>query len=189
MKTTIPNIDELDTMCPPGKSYIPAIKENIVQGLHYYLSKHSKVFFTRFTLTFPIAYLCLPGYPYISRFIQKYSQFFSRNGYDPLYLWVREQNTSVHYHFHIGILVNGSLIQHPYLLTTKAEELWSNTLGVAATGLVNSDCSISIRRNEPNFIDQLQITMDYVMYLAKSYTKGPANDGVRNFGMSRLHKS
>lgn len=188
MKTTIPTINELDAMYPPNDGYIPAIRDNILQCLIYYLQRHNKVFFTRFTLTFPMTYQCVPKYPYISMFMQKYIQYFSRNGYDPFYIWAREQQTSSHYHFHVGILVNGSLIQRPYILTSKAEELWGSTLGVPATGLVNSDCSISIRRNESGFLDQLQTAIGYGMYLAKTHTKGPVNDGVRNFGMSRLHK-
>ena len=45
---------------------------------------------------------------------------------------------------------------------------------------------IILRSDDPNYEDKIDTVVRQAMYLAKDHTKGIYNDGVRDFGMTRL---
>jgi hypothetical protein len=124
--------------------------------------------------------------PYIYQFSAKLIQNLKRHDLDPMYIWVREQHSSIHPHYHFAVFVNGNKIHHPASVTEIAYNLWSYTLGIEAKGLVNYDTSVMIRRTDIHVQEQIDKAIEVLSYLAKDYSKGSIGDGVRNFGMSRL---
>ena len=48
------------------------------------------------------------------------------------------------------------------------------------------DNGIILRSDDPNYEDKIEAVVRQAMYLAKDHTKGIYNDGVRDFGMTRL---
>ena len=74
--------------------------------------------------------------------------------------------------------------------------IWGRILGVNPKGLVHY-CNrslegnrqangIILRSDDPNYEDKIGTVVRQAMYLAKDHTKGIYNDGVRDFGMTRL---
>lgn len=170
--------------------HINAIRYRFIMLLDGYINIHNKAFIAFFNITFPQEYKMDATYPYASRFSQKLRQYFQRNGYAPVYLKAREQNISIHPHYHYAIMLDGNKIQHPYLVTTKAQQLWASTLGLdSAEGLVHYETSVMLRRYAEYFPEALKIVLDKMDYLAKKEGKGPKNDGIRNFGCSRIPKT
>ncbi len=180
------NINEI---FPDNKHYLPNIRRGLITLVNNYIERHNKAFITRFTLTFPSEYNIEPSFPYVSRFIAKLIQYLKRKGYDGQYLYVREQKTSEHPHFHFVVLVNGNKVQHPRIVTDVAKKFWNLTLAIDkdTNGYVHYDCSQMIRVKSPNFNEQQKRTFIFLRYLAKAMTKGKKHDGVRNVAMSR-HK-
>lgn len=167
--------------------YKPYMLDRLKNWLLCYLNNHSKVFLIRITLKFPKNYRHDFEFPYISRFSQKITQFFSRKHYDPSYFWCREQAFSNNPHFHFCFLMNGQKIQCPVIFTNKAKSLWQSTLGTLRKGIINHDCSISLRKNDEAYPRQLNLAIDKILYLCKVYSKGEIKDGYRDFGMSRFN--
>lgn len=163
------------------------IWDSISRLVHYYISTHNKIFVVRMTLTFPLSYEVYPSSEHIQLFSKNICEFFSYHRYDPKYVWVRERKQhNSHQHYHFALFLNGNKIQHPYEVTFKANELWQMRLGVNITGLVNYDCSISVRRNEYGYYEQLNTLFYMLQYIAKPNTKVGINDGRRNFACSRF---
>ena len=150
------------------------------------IRKHNKILFIRMDLRFDDTSI----YPYdnnlLSRFMEALTLHCKRRDLDPLYLWVREQVTSINHHYHLILLLNGNKIQNPYGIFYKATELWGNCLNTDATGLVHYGSHIMIRRNTVGFEHSYHEALELAGYLAKSYSKGRAPKGVREMGMSRL---
>ena len=162
-------------------------------------SKHNKVFFLRFDLR--MAEQSAPGIDInvsLPRFINSFTVNLKRGGYDPFYLWVREQASSIFPHFHFILLLDGNKTQSIYGHLETAERLWNSALGIDPNhhGLVDyctrdrnefpQDNGIMIRRNDPDFITTYQRCFQWASYLAKASTKGNAPEGVHEFGCSRL---
>ncbi|MDD2389219.1 MAG: inovirus-type Gp2 protein [Desulfobacterales bacterium] len=162
------------------------ILEPIDNLLKTMINKHNKVLFIRFDLTYPQYGNFSNNNELLSRFIETLTVYWKRKKIDPLYLWVREQATSDNHHYHFMLLLNGNLIQNPFRVFEKAEELWGRCLGVVGKGLVHKGIDLMIRRNTPEFEQQRQDCFKHASYLAKVYSKGSAPPGVRGMGMSNL---
>lgn len=130
-----------------------------------------------------------PTFPYASRFSQKLIQYFKRHKCDPKRSISREQKSSIHPHFHFGVMLDGNKIQHPFQVTEKAKQLWASTLGLeSGEGLVHYEASVSLRHDSSDFPDNLRFVVRKLNYMAKKDGKGPKNDGKRNFSTSRIPK-
>lgn len=150
------------------------------------ISKHNKILFNRMDLTFNDTSIYPCDNNLMSRFMEALTLHCKRLGLDPLYLWVREQATSINHHYHVILLLNGNLIQNPHEIFNKATYLWGNCLKTDAAGLVHYGTHIMIRRNDNDFDFNYNEALKLAEYLAKSYSKGSAPKGVREMGMSRL---
>lgn len=122
----------------------------------------------------------------------KTAQFLKRHNYDPAYIWVLEQKTSQHPHYHCIFLMNGHKTQSGGLVLALLTRYWGNTLEVDADGLVHycnytiegAVCTYGIMVHRGIGIPmQVYGMMDY---LSKNEGKGEPKDGLRDFGMSRL---
>lgn len=174
--------------CKFPNDYKPYIVRRMESWLYGYLACHSKAFFVRMNFTFPVDYAYDYKFPYISRTVQKLSQFFVRRKCEPSYFWCREKLSSPRPHFHVCLLLNGHRIQSVKLVTTKALSLWQSTLDTTSDGIVNYDFSIAIRKNETGYADQLNKIHEWALYLCKSFSKLEIKNGYRDFGMCRLRK-
>ena len=174
------------TVIPESELYKHRMRENAILLIDSYLKKHNKAFLVRVTITYPQDYQEQPQPAHISRFAAKMIQYFSRKGYDPRYMWAREIASSPHHHYHFAIILNGNHIQHPAKVTSKAQELWGTTIRYDAKGLVNYDNSNMIRRDNFNFRESYIKSLTMLRYLTKALSKGQTNDGLRDFGISRL---
>ena len=151
-------------------------------------NRHNKVLFIRFDLTYPQNNSYPNDNALLSRFIETLQLHCKRRQLDPHYLWVREQASSDHHHYHFIFLLNGNKIQNPYGFFNKATDLWGKCLNVDTSGLVHYGTNLMIRRNSPEFNLTLQGCFTGASYLAKAYSKGNAPPGVREMGMSNISK-
>jgi len=163
-------------------------------------SKHSKVLAVRFDVFYPETYSAQGDNKDISKMISKMAQAYKRQGYDPAYMWTRELIDSDNPHYHCVIFLNGSKTRHFNHVFKTAEKLWGTTLGTDVAGCIDH-CSkkengmlIVTKRDgtKDNHHDNFDAVHHQTSYLAKTKGKAESNDGLRNFGMSRIpqnHKS
>lgn len=74
--------------------------------------------------------------------------------------------------------------------------MWGRILNVDSKGLIHycdrdpdgnrQANGIILRSDDPNYESKIDTVVRQAMYLAKDHTKGIYNDGVRDFGMTRL---
>ena len=176
-------------------------KEDILNKLHQLLSfvtcKHNKTLFIRFDLTFPQNMYVPTDNSLLSKFLDSFKTWLSRKGLDPHYLWVREQSREKHQHYHLILLLNGSLVQSCYPILQKAEYFWGLALGlIDARGLVDfcfqsrngapQTNGLMLRRGTPEFPATFNTCFHWGSYLAKENTKGYGPGYTKEFGSSRI---
>lgn len=164
--------------------------------LKHTTQKHNKVFCLRMDLRYPKGFRPLKNNMHLVLFMAKFRKHFKRMGYDPYYLWVREQSREKHQHYHLMILVDGNKNQHDYRLLKMAEKFWASTINSYQGGLVdhcNRDRSgrpqtnsYMLNRNAPDFQEVYNSCFHRCSYLAKDNTKGYAPKRQREFGCSRI---
>ncbi|NDY55818.1 inovirus Gp2 family protein [Desulfovibrio sulfodismutans] len=178
-------------------TYDELIFQRIIQLLDFYINKHSKALVVRFDLTFPVNYAPVVTNDIISSFTQKIIQKYKRQGLNPYYIWVREQNSSDHPHYHFAILLNGHKIEKFYHVFVNAESLWASTLGTNVSGQVHHCAGnnfykqfsngIMIDRSKEDVHMAYNSVVTQLSYLAKAKDKRDYGDPWRNFGMSQLY--
>lgn len=121
----------------------------------------------------------------------------SRNGVSPAYFWVREQSLrSNNQHYHCMLLLDGNKTCWYYPYIELAEKMWGRILNVDPKGLIHfcdrdpdgnrQANGIILRSDDPKYESKIDTVVRQAMYLAKDHTKGFYNDGIRDFGMSRI---
>lgn len=174
-----------------GYPVINHIQHKMTKLVDSYLEKHSKGLVTRLDIRYPKDHDEVNGNQDISQTMELAMQELRRRGYDPKYAWVREQNESVHPHYHAMVILNGNKVQSPYKAQKCIEKHWGNTIGADPKGLVDH-CYGS--KDDPHengkIITRKEGVPDYVKrqinYMAKPQGKGMPKDGMRDFGMSRI---
>ena len=169
----------------------------------------AKLLVIRFDVRFPQeGYIHDGGNREISHLLKALKEGYAHQISDIRYLWAREQVSSDHPHYHVILLVNGSLMQNPYGLLHKANEIWNRILGGVFPGLIefcDSRClgqretgSIMIRRpssvaegetlvrQQQIYDEKLQEALGRASYLAKTFSKGNTPYRVREFGCSQI---
>ena len=182
-----------------GQGCYTDILRKIHELLAFYTSKHNKALFIRFDVRYPSYYYGDSSNNTFSDFIACFVKFYQRQGYDPAYLWVREQSQEKHQHYHCILLLNGDLIQSYYKVLGHAEAMWNRKLGVNQAGLIDfcnksrygdkQTNGIMIRRKDANFSDTFRHCFHWASYLAKTTTKDTSPPWVREFGSSRIPKN
>jgi len=177
--------------------YSPTIRDNLATLLTEYTTLHSKTMVIRFDVTYPKGFKAIEDNSDISTLMKLLIQQCSRKGVSPAYFWVREQSLrSNNQHYHCMLLLDGNKTRRYYPYIEAAEEMWGRILDVDPHGLIHY-CNrspegnrqangIILRSDDPNYEDKIEAVVRQAMYLAKDHTKGIYNDGVRDFGMTRL---
>ena len=177
--------------------YRPTIHDKLSMLLTEYTTLHSKTMVIRFDVTYPKGFKAIGDNSDISDLMKLLIQQCSRKGVSPAYFWVREQSLrSNNQHYHCMLLLDGNKTPRYYPYIEAAEEIWGRILNVDPLGLIHY-CNrspegnrqangIILRSDDPNYEDKIDTVVRQAMYLAKDHTKGIYNDGVRDFGMTRL---
>ena len=177
--------------------YSDSISQKIFELLEEYTKTFSKTMVVRFDVTYPKNFMAVEDNSDMSTLMKLLIQQCSRNGVSPVYFWVREQSLrSKNQHYHCMLLLDGNKTCRYYPYIKSAEEMWGRILDVDPKGLIHycdrdpdgnrQANGIILRSDDPNYEDKIDTVVRQAMYLAKDHTKGIYNDGVRDFGMTRL---
>ncbi len=172
------------------------------QLLEYYVEKHSKVLVVRFDLHFPITFPHVHTNQYISETIAYIVKKYKRDCLDPMYYWAMERKQGMHPHYHVVLFLDGQKVKTYKHVFHNFEDTWSRHLNTDVSGCVHH-CNVTNGRIDMNrnglmirrcdgpekMQEQMQNVYNQISYLAKSDTKCNDNDGLRNFGMSRIPKN
>lgn len=173
------------------------------------LGIHNKVLLIRFDVRFPTEnYLYDGGNREISSLIKSLKAVYAAQLREIQYAWVRERVDSNHPHYHVMLLVNGSLMQNPYGLLKKTEEIWNHILGGDFPGLIefcDKKCmgnkttgSVMMRRpsseakgdelicQEQAYQAACRDAIWRASYLAKTFSKDETPYRKRVFGCSQI---
>lgn len=167
------------------------------------IQSHCKVFAVRLDIRFPQGFVHDGTNSAISALLHRLKAHYDYHKIDCRYVWAREQNISAAPHYHLLLLLNGSNIQNGWGPCSLTTGLWGSILNTNAAGLINL-CQpgpiggIMIRRPTSHSLDAKQAgevaqfettyreAYRWAAYLAKTYTKGNAPHGVREFGSSHF---
>lgn len=175
-------------------------REEILNSIHnilnYYIQKHSKAMIVRFDIRYPLLYPYKCTNIHISSCIELVIRKYKRQGLDPYYIWVREQSMSSHPHYHCALFLDAQKVMSYGHVMATVERVWSHVLQYPANGCVhnciqpgNPDSNGKIIRRDvtpEDYHARCQEVFNQLTYLAKAQTKAENNDGMRNFGMSRI---
>lgn len=185
-------------------SYRDDIFQSIVERLNRMISHHNKVLVIRFDIHFPVGDVCDGRNTKLSFFLRRLRENIEYSKGEVHYVWAREQAKSPVPHYHVILMLDGSMTQNPMGILHEADRIWSNTIGYSGTGLVHF-CQqdggvghVMIRRpsslavGEDLLTQQRQAADAYHTalakgaYLAKTYSKGDAPSRVREYGCSQM---
>ena len=177
--------------------YRDSISQKISELLEEYTKTFSKTMVVRFDVTYPKNFMAVEDNSDMSTLMKLLIQQCSRNGVSPAYFWVREQSIrSDNQHYHCMLLLDGNKTCRYYPYIELAEEIWGRILGVNPKGLIHycdrdpdgnrQANGIILRSDDPCYEDKIDTVVRQAMYLAKDHTKGIYNDGIRDFGMTRI---
>ena len=170
----------------------------------YVTEKHGNTLCVRMDPRFPKDYDAPKDNKHIQKFISKHVKHFDRQGYDPHYVWVREQSREKHQHYHLAVFYKGCKGMRPGPFLEKADEHWDQTIGYKSpdgkpSGLVdhcNKDRDGNIQRNaywlrrndEKTFEKEKHACFERLSYFAKTNTKGYCPKRMRNISTSKMPK-
>ena len=178
--------------------YRDSISQKLFELLEEYTRTFSKTIVVRFDVTYPKTHIGVEGNSDMSTLMKLLIQQCSRNGVSPAYFWVREQSLrSNNQHYHCMLLLDGNKTCRYYPYIEAAEKMWGRILNVDPKGLIhycNRDADgnrqangIILRSDDLDYERKIATVVRQAMYLAKDHTKGIYNDGIRDFGMSRIN--
>ncbi|QYK02410.1 YagK/YfjJ domain-containing protein [Shewanella psychrotolerans] len=100
-------------------------------------------------------------------------------GVDMKYAWVREQAAADSPHFHILLLLNGQVVNHPHKVSQVCKRIWSDMSG---TIYYPKNMYYLVTRNDLTRLEQLLFR---VSYFAKGKDKDKRAAQTKSFGCSR----
>lgn len=185
---------------------------HVERQFHYARESHNKVLLIRFDVRFPAeGYLYGGGNQEISSLIKSLKASFAAQLRDIQYAWARERIDSQHPHYHVMLLVNGAVMQNPYGLLRKTDEIWNRILGGEYRGLIEfcdhrcmghkTTGSVMMRRpsSEAEGVELMRQQQAYqaaysdaiwrASYLAKSFSKDETPHRKRTFGCSQIPRT
>ena len=175
------------------------IQSKITELLDHSTAKRKRTLATRIDIRYPESYNAPADNSDISKVMAKFVQKNKRKGVDTDYAWSREQKASGNQHYHVATLEDGQKVRSGFRVKKEIEALWASTLGVDVTGCVHYcnkskngeklENGIMLDRAKPKEFDNTFGSVHHQFsYLSKEEGKGQPNDGIRDFGMSRLKK-
>jgi len=196
---TIINIDQINEV------YIPEIMRSINDLLNAMVTRHCKVFIVRIDVRFPVGFTHDGTNVLISEWIRRVVGYYGYHKIGCAQLWVREQKTSENPHYHVLLLLNGSLIQNGGGVREIAARTWTNLLkrddagpcihlcqpyasgsGIMIQRPTKTSMGAKAEQERSAFDATFNGVIAWASYLAKTYTKGNAPYRIREFGASRL---
>lgn len=191
---------------------MPKFNQNIMmridQRINAAIANHNKILFIRYDVRFPVDYLHNGKNEEISVLMKYIKEIFELSLGTIHYVWVREKVSSRNPHYHVMVLINGSIMQNPYTFLLKIDETWRKLLKCSTNGLIHFCSNTFIGSNETGFImirrpsskaqgaellrQQCNFQQAYdvarlrASYLAKTFSKGNTPHRVREFGCSQL---
>jgi len=187
-----------------GYEYRADILAHIREMIDAMISKHNKVFVVRLDVRFPSIYeIPLDKNP-ITEFYRRLMVFYKYHKIDAIYFSAREQNASHHPHYHCFILLDGNKVENGWGVQQKAAEIWQALVGEGNASCVHlcetfeGRSGIMLRRpaqqyaSDPlseqsiQFDATKQVILNWLAYLAKTYTKGNSPPNAKEFHGSRL---
>lgn len=146
-----------------------------------YTQAHSQVLVVGYTLKF--APNCGdPTNNSIQKFMYTLCRVLDAEGYDPGYLWVREQDESQNQHYHLALLVNRNKHQSVKRLYGIVSNCWSD---VTCTGSVYGTDGMVLRRDSHTQHTDICDCFYWLSYWAKTNTKERTERDLRRFSTSR----
>lgn len=126
----------------------------------------------------------------------KFIKNLARKGFNPHYVITREQSKVKHAHFHGILLLDERKTQSIKNHIDTADRLWSNTIDLKGQKGLIDDCTkdrdgnpqkngLKIKKNSPEFAEQLDKIFRWSSYLAKENTKTKTSE--RELFSSRLN--
>lgn len=146
-----------------------------------YISAHSQILVVGYVLKFSNESGDMSNCS-IENCMHKLCDEFNRLGYDPGYLWVREQKTSQHQHYHLALLINRNKCQSVKHLYRIVSECWGE---VTSSGVVEPMSYKILRRNSPTLVADYADCFYWLSYWAKTNTKDRVVPHVRRFSTSQ----
>ncbi|WP_345874827.1 inovirus Gp2 family protein [Shewanella algae] len=184
-------------------TWVPGYLQIIEGTLGLSLAQFNRVCVLRFDLRFPESSQYSDPRA-ISRFIESFkahlrSWDLQRASEHPVgfgYVWCREQDSSINWHYHLVFLFNKDAIcgfgRMEFGISNTYNRIlsaWASAIGIPveqAIGLVHV-CKNGVYWLDKNSVDyerDYEVVMERCSYLAKSATKD-INDGYRNIGASQ----
>ncbi len=174
------------------------IQSKISSLLEYVTNKHSKIIPVRFDVHYPSEMQSSGTNTDISKMMSKLIQKYKRQGLDPHYYWVREQESSHNPHYHCALFLDGHKIYKYGHVFLNAENLWQKTIGSEHGGLIHHcrkgkddkehQNGIRLVRSSPDYREKFDQVHYQNSYCSKASQKSEPKDGLRDIGMSRLPK-
>lgn len=187
------------------------IMEAIVERLNAMVHRFARVFVVRLNITFPMTYQSSGPSWEVSKLMKRLVEIYTANPSDPSkrvmvhYVAVREQNESINPHYHLALMFDGSKVDNGWDVLSNAQAVWMRIVGEAAQGCVHlSDSQFSrhdgikiqnprresrdwvLEAEQAEFHHAHSSVVRWLMYMAKTYTKGSAPLRANEFFCSRL---
>lgn len=132
-----------------------------------YTQAHSQVLVLGYTLSFsPDS--GDPTNDSIKFFMYGLCRILDADGYDPGYLWVREQAASQNQHYHLALLINRNKRRGVERLYRIVSECWSN---ITCSGTVYGTDQMILRRDSQTQLTDIRACFYWLSYWAKTNTK------------------
>ncbi len=183
------------------KGYYEKILLALQQRFEFMLSQHSQILVIRLQIHFPERFPAEPTNSCYQSFLDDYRQALANYGFDPHYVWVREQHHSSNQHYHLVLLLNANKIRS-FKGTYGINEInarWgkalfkhygytSPTAGLAQIGDTHINDTlwrkgIVVHRDNQTVLHEV---FKICSYIAKVATKNSVAFNARGFGASYL---
>jgi len=184
--------------------YRSDIMQRIQECFQKAIYSHCKVFVVRLDIHFPQDFTHDGTNSSVSALLHRLMAHYAYHKITCRYVWAREQNKSAAPHYHLLLLLDGSKIHNGRGPCSLATGLWSSIINrSSASGLIHlsepgtyggimirrpTSCAPRAKQNEEiaQFEAAYRAAYKWAIYLAKTYTKGNAPNGVREFGSSHF---
>jgi hypothetical protein len=179
------------------KKYLKRINQTLKRAV----DKYPRTSAMRFDLRYPKNYTAVKN-NHISKFIASLKAIIhadlqkKKKGKSmPMYIWVKEQDSSNNPHYHVVIFLNGNIYSHLGYFTAKEgntaariRKAWASALGVNIIDIEGTvhyadNGTYTLKKNSPDYKKQYEALFYRLSYFAKKATK-QCGDGSKNFGSS-----
>lgn len=184
--------------------YRQDIIQCIADRLEHMTCERSRTMVVRLDARFPDGYPHNGGNGEISALMAKIMEWFRYHKMRMAYVWVREQNTSPVPHYHVVLFIGNPTVPNGWSVHELAAHFWSMIIGGNYGSCIhlcrthegypdmqiNRPTAMDIAAQDAGAIQQFEITkqtaMDWLIYFAKTHTKGNAPHGIREFQGSQI---